>query len=323
MRCLVQGERGVRRWQIRNKVEREQALTAVKGFFSGMNKARDLKKTAEIKEMFLVYLPYWRVHAFVAGWLFGRVKAGEDSTKPIEVEVMEEMLWNDAAADVSEFGVHRISANLADLEPFDSELLHAEGMVFEPVESRDEALREAQSHFLYEARKKKRLAEKFSEKIHYLRQQLSVVYFPLWVARYEYRGRNYQVVVDGTNSKVLYGKAPGNIFYRAIMLIVGMALGNFLIVNGTIIGGLIFGNSSDSDGVWLLALPLVIGVGIVAAGYARFRHGEEVETIQASAKKAALADDSGGSGLLSGGLELVKGISGVDVEDLSKLAGLK
>lgn len=319
VRSLVQGERGVQRWQIRNKIERQQAMAAVQGFFSGMNKARDLKQAAKIKELFLVYLPYWRVHAFVAGWLFGRVKSGKDSTKPIEVEVMEEMLWNDAAADVSEFGVHSVSASLADLEPYDSEFLHAEGMVFEPVESRDDALQEAQSHFLYCARKKQRLAEKFSEKIHYLRQQLSIVYFPLWVARYEYRGRNYQVVVDGTNAKVLYGKAPGNIFYRAIMLIFGMALGNFLIVNGTIIGGLILGNDSDSDGIWLLALPFLIGLGIVAAGYARFRHGEEVESIQGSAKKAALAGDSKDTGLLSSGLELVKEVSGLDVTDLSQL----
>ena len=50
---------------------------------------------------------------------------------------MEEMHWNDAAADVSEFGVHRVSASKQELEPYDAERLHAEGMVFEPVESRE------------------------------------------------------------------------------------------------------------------------------------------------------------------------------------------
>lgn len=323
MRSLVQGERGVRRWQISNKIERQQAMTAVKSFFSGMNKARDLKKTADIKELFLVYLPYWRVHAFVAGWLFGRVKSGKDSTKPVEVEIMEEMLWNDAAADVSEFGVHRVSADLADLEPYDSDLLHAEGMVFEPVESRDDALLEAQSNFLYRGRKKKQLTQKYFEKFHYLRQQLSIVYFPLWVARYEYRGRNYQVVVDGTNGKVLYGKAPGNIFYRAIMLIAGMAIGNFIIVNGTILGGLIVSNSDDGDTLWLLLIPFVIGLGLIAAGYSRFRHGEEVESLQESAKKADLADGSNKKGTLAGGLELFGELSGMDVSSIKDLSDLR
>jgi hypothetical protein len=326
MRSLVEGDRGVRRWQISNKIERGQAMTAVQGFFSGMNKARDLKKTAAVKELFLVYLPYWRVQAFVAGWLFGRVKSGEDSTKPVEVEVMDEMLWNDAAADVSEFGVHQVSAALSDLEPYDSEFLHAEAMVFEPVESRDEALTEAQSHFLYRGRKKQRLQQKFFEKFHFLRQKLSLVYYPLWVARYEYRGRNYQVVVDGTSGKVLYGKAPGNIFYRAIMLIAGMALGNFILVNGIFVVVAINSGSNDSDGYWLLLLPLLIGSALIAAGYTRFRHGEEVEMLQDSAKKAALTDGSGKMGTLSGGLQLLGDLSGVDVTDLTdlrKLTGMK
>jgi hypothetical protein len=319
MRSLVQGERGVRRFQIRNKTDRERAMSAVTGFFSGMNKARDLKKTADIKEMFLIYLPYWRVHAFVAGWLFGRVKSGKDSTKPVEIEIMDEMLWNDAAADVSEFGVHSVSAAKSDLEPYDSEMLHAEGMVFEPVESRDDALREAQSHFLHRGRSKQRLQQKFFEKFHYHRQQLSLVYYPLWVARYEYRGRNYQVVVDGTNANVLYGKAPGNIFYRAIMLIAGMAVGNFILVNGTIITALIVGNSEDGDGFWLPFVALGAGIAITVAGYLRFRHGEEIESLQKSARKAALADGSGSKSLLSGGLDLLGDLSGIDVSDLTDL----
>ncbi len=324
MRSMVQGERGIRRWQIRNKIERERAMTAVKGFFSGMNKARDLKKTAEIKELFLVYLPYWRVQAFVAGWMFGREKSGKDSTRPVEVEVMEEMVWNDAAADVSEFGVHRVSAEHADLEPYDSDLLHAEAMVFEPVESRDDALQEAQSHFLYQGRLATTLKQKFFEQFHYLRQKLSLVYYPLWVARYEYRGRNYQVVVDGTSGQVLYGKAPGNIFYRALMLVAGMAVGNFILVNGTIIVGLTVAGSDDSDALWLPLVALAAGLGIVIAGYLRFRHGEEVESLQKSARKAALADGSSREGAfsLSGGLDLIGELSGLDVSDITDLRKL-
>ena len=322
MRSLVQGDQGVRRWQIVNKLNREQALAAVKGFFSGMNKARDLKKTADIREVFLVYLPYWRVQAFVAGWMFGREKSGKDSTRPVEVEVMEEMLWNDAAADVSEFGVHQVSAAKSDLEPYDSDALHAEGMVFEPVESRDEALAEARSHFLFRGRKKKQLRQKFFEKFHFLREKLSLVYYPLWVARYEYRGRNYQVVVDGINGQVLYGKAPGNIFYRALVLIGGMALGNFILVNGTILGGLLLSASDDGDAVWALLIPLAVGIGLITAGYMKFRHGEEVEAIQASAKKAALAEGQEQKGLLSGGLELLGEVSGMDIKELSDLRKL-
>ena len=78
MRSIVQGERGVRRWHVSAKIERPGALEAVKGFFSGFSKARDLKDEAQVSELFLAYLPYWRVQAFVAGWIFGRVSAGEN-----------------------------------------------------------------------------------------------------------------------------------------------------------------------------------------------------------------------------------------------------
>lgn len=299
MSSLVQGERGVRRWHVTNRLNRSAALEEVKNFFKGMNKARDLDDKAEIAELFLVYLPYWRVNAFVAGWLFGRVKSGDDNTKPVEVEVMEEMEWNDAAADVSEFGVHRITVSHQDLEPYDAESLHAEGMVFEPVESRTEALEEAKLHFIHRGRSTRSLNQKYFEKFHILRQRFSLVYYPLWVARYRYRNRSYQVVVDGVEGKVLYGKAPGNVFYRAAMLVGGVAAGTFIMVNGTIIAGLAISSSDDSDGLGFLLLPIAIGIGLVVAGYRKFRYGEEVEMLQKSARKLSLGRRKSSGGLLS------------------------
>jgi hypothetical protein len=86
-RLFVQGDRGVRRWQLRRVVTRDQAQQTVASFFNGMNKAGDLRRRAEIKELFLVYLPFWRMMAYIAGWRLGRVRRDKDSTKPIEVEV--------------------------------------------------------------------------------------------------------------------------------------------------------------------------------------------------------------------------------------------
>jgi hypothetical protein len=288
LRSFVQGERGVRRWQVANRLQRQQALDAVTLFFRDIKKARDLSRTAQIRETFLVYLPYWRVQAFVAGWMFGRVKSGDKSTKPVEVEVMEEMHWNDAAADVAEFGVHAITVTREALEPYDSQRLHAEAMIFEPAESRTAAMAEAEAHFTYRARQKRLLRTRYFEKFHFLRPDFSLVYYPLWVARYEYRGRNYQVVVDGVEGNVLYGKAPGNILYRAAALVAGLALGNLILVNGSILAGLLVANSDEGDSAGALLIPLAIGIGLIYAGYRAFRYGEEVETMQAGAKKAAL-----------------------------------
>jgi hypothetical protein len=306
---LVQGERGVQRWQVSRRVSREGAVKSVQGFFTGLKKATDLRKRARVSEVFLVYLPYWRMSAFVAGWMFGRVRSGDDKTKPVEVEIMEEMHWNDAAVDVSEFGVHRVSVSKQDLEPYDPDRLHAEGMVFEPSESRTEAMAEAEAHFIHRGRGKKKLKTKFFEKFHLLRTRLGLVYYPLWVARYEYRKRNYQVVVDGVRGEVLYGKAPGNIFYRAAALVVGMALGNLSLVNGTLLAGRLLAEDADKESLLLLLLPLGIGIGLIAAGYRAFRYGEEVEQIQEGAKKAALRADKGILGRLDTGLGVIEELS--------------
>src|SRR5512139_1621524 len=165
-RLFVQGDRGVRRWQLRRVVSRDQAERTVRGFFSGMNKAGDLQRKAEIQELFLMYLPFWRVLAAVAGWRLGRVRKDKDSTKPIEVEVLEEMQWNDAAVDVSEFGVNRVPLAGKNFEPFDQDRLSAEGMIFEATESSTDAVAEAATFFQQTARSRKSLSTTYLEKFH-------------------------------------------------------------------------------------------------------------------------------------------------------------
>jgi hypothetical protein len=291
-RLFVQGDRGVRRWQLRRLITRDQAQHTVTGFFNGLNKAGDLKRQAEIKEIFLAYLPFWRVLAYVAGWRLGRVRRDKDSTKPVEVEVLEEMQWNDAAVDVSEFGVNHVPITGQHFEPFDQDRLSAEGMVFEVAESPTDAVAEADAYFQQVARSKKRLSSTYLEKFHLLRQRLSVVYYPLWVARYEYRNRSYQVVIDGVNNKVLYGKAPGNILYRAGALVLGMAVGNLLLVHGTALAFRVLAFSSDSknNGWAIVLIPPVLGILAMIKGYRSFRYGEEVEQIDREARKALNKD---------------------------------
>lgn len=286
---LIQGENGIRRWQVQRKVERGQAEKTVRSFFKGMNKAMDLASQAEIKHLFLIYLPYWRVQADVAGWRFGRERKDQDETRPVEVSVMETMHWNDAAVDVSEYGVQRVTLDKNQLQPYDHDLLHSEAMVFEPAESATEAMAEAEGYFTYKARQRGSLTTTFYEKFHFLQPQFSIVYYPLWVGRYEYKKRNYQVVVDGTTNRILYGKAPGNIFYRAMMLVLSMALGNFILTNGSIVAFNIVAraNSSDDEGILLLLLvPLVVAALIIFGGYTAFRYGEEVEHLPSENKKA-------------------------------------
>jgi hypothetical protein len=275
MNSLVQGERGVRRWQVQRRVEREMAQQAVQDFFSGAKKASDLKEKATITEMFLAYIPFWRIEATVAGWRFGRVKAGDDKTKPAEKEVLKSMHWNDAALDVTEFGVHQITVFREHLQPFNSQALHAEAMVFEPAESPTAAETEAADYFRYRAQREASLTHTTHEEIQILHPNFSLVYYPVWVGRYEYNKRHYQVVVDGVKGSVMYGKAPGNHLYRAAMLVAGLAAGNLLLIDGTALMAALL--SDSDDGGLAILLPVVVGLSLIFAGYRAFRYGEEVE----------------------------------------------
>lgn len=300
LHSLVQGERGVRRWQVARQIDRAAAQQAVRGFLSGMRKARDLQRAASIDELILVYLPFWRVEATVAGWLFGRVRKDKDETKPDEHAVFESMHWNDAAVDVTEFGVHRIVVSRDELHPFDNQAVHAEAMVFEPSESRTDALDEARAHFVYRSRLAAGQTRTHYENIQLLRPDFGLVYFPVWLARYSYRRRVYQVVVDAVSGKVMYGKAPGNILYRAMALVTGLAVGNLVLVNGTILAGL--AASDSDDGLAILLLPIAIGIGLILYGYRQFRYGEEVEDKPKEFQKAAVGP---GKGLFGGALPSV------------------
>ena len=141
------------------------------------------------------------------------------------------MSWSGAACDVGEFGVQTIPLTGQTLEPFDPGALHAAGMVFEPVGSVSDAQAAAQAEFdgrINQAADLERVSQVFVRSI---RQRFGLIYYPLWVLRYTYRSRAYQVVVDGYSGLVLYGKAPGNTLYRAAVLVGGMALGAFMMVD--------------------------------------------------------------------------------------------
>jgi hypothetical protein len=280
MRSYVRGERGVLRYQVPQKVERQAAISAMLRFFSSnMAIARNLSSQATISESFLVYLPFWTVWGRVAAWAFGQKRVGSGDKaryEPREVRLVQEFTYTMAACDVGEFGVTELNLTNQELRSFNPDELHNAGMVFEPVGSTSEARQSAEQEFNDQIQRKAgldRVSQLFTRPF---RQRFGLVYYPLWVLRYLYRGRSFQVVVDGYTGEVLYGKAPGNTIYRAAVLVLGMALGAFVAIDLTtlILYGL--GDSNDFP-FWLLLLTIVGGFAIMYTAYRRFRYGEQYE----------------------------------------------
>jgi hypothetical protein len=285
----VSGDRGVSRYQVERRIERDRATQALRGFWVGLNRAFDLSSRAQITELFLAYLPYWRAQSQMAGWLFGQVKVSSGKSErlePREVQLMEDVDWNAAAGDVAEFGVDSLALAGTQFKAYDPDALHREGMVFEPTGSQTDAGDTAQQDWLKQAQRESRLDQVGQTVLHFLRRSLALVYYPLWVGRYTYRNRAYQVVVDGYSGKVLYGKAPGNIYYRALMLVAGTGLGAFVVVDGLALAVTLLGSSrhSGSGDLVLLAIPIIVGGALIYGGYRLFRWGEEIE-LRTTARK--------------------------------------
>lgn len=283
LRSMVRGERGLMRYQVPQRIDRQGALNAMRQFLSShRNIAINAARQASLQEAFLAYLPFWASWARVLGWIFGqkRVQDGEHTRfKPREVKFTQEVSWTGAACDVGEFGVETLPLTDQPLEPFAADALHASGLVFEPVGSLSQARQSAEQDFERRAQSSAHLDRLGQVFIRYLRWRMGLVYYPLWVLRYLYRGRAFQVVVDGYNGQVLYGKAPGNTLYRALVLVGGMLLGAILAVDVSATAFYLAIQAEDGgDGLFVFGLAAIAaGAMVMYSAYRAFRYGEQFE----------------------------------------------
>jgi hypothetical protein len=197
--------------------------------------------------------------------------------EPREKKTVRELTWNAPACEVGEFGVRQVSLEGCALEPFNPDVLHRSGMVFEPVGSEENALEAARSSFDETIRGAVSMGRTSQVFTRLVRARLGLVYYPLWVIRYQYRSRAFQVVVDGVTGQVLYGKAPGSVSYRAAVLVGGMAAGAALAID---VPALALSGLSGSDDDFLLVVALgafIIGLGLMFGAYRTFRYGEHYE----------------------------------------------
>jgi hypothetical protein len=280
LRSVVSGEHGIRRYQVPQRVEREAATAAYLKFLSGsMAIARDVHRTAQLTEVLMVHLPFWASWGRAVGWIFGEKQVGDSDHRryePREVRIVEEMSWNAAACEVGEFGVTEINLAGRPLEPYAADDLHRSGMVFEPVGSSDEAMQMANQDFERRAVAKANLDRVAQSFVRTLHPRQALVYYPLWVLRYSYRQRAFQVVVDGFSGEVLYGKAPGNSWYRAAVLVGGMAVGAGVAIDLPLLVINASSNSDNNSGAFAL-VAFIAGLAIMYSSYRTFRYGEHYE----------------------------------------------
>jgi len=282
---LVVGDISLPRFYIPYKVKRLGAFYTARQWFSGWQKASDLRKSGRISDIFLVYLPFWRVSYQVIGVIKGnRVYKDEKRERrmPVERAVSRKYSWEEIAIDPYEFGVRYIPFLPTQLKPFSAEEMRREGMVFEPMETETHARGKAKVVFRSYALDEMDIDEITYEKLFYLKEDISLVYYPLWIVRYLYKERAYQVVIDGVENKILYGRAPGNNSSRSLALIGSLFAGVFLIttVFKDVVPNIFTNIAGDGNlffgALIIIALASLGGLWIILSGFSKFRYGGEV-----------------------------------------------
>lgn len=285
---LLDGEKGVLRLQVRPTVGQEQVEAMVRRFFLRWDRDPDLEREAAIREFFVVYVPYWRVSMRAAAWLAGR-NVGEDSDDPAEKTIVEDSVWTVSAYNASQFGLQELKGLQGrELEPFDREALRQHALVFEPETSGARASEQAELAFRQAAHRQSGVTSTLFQRFLFFGKRLSLVYYPLWVARYTFRGRSYRVVVD--DHRVVYGQAPGNPTWRAAILVLAVLVGatlpldflmgwSWMVANEPLSLGfdLRLVESGLACGVYYATTWAVawLSVSILLAGYRFFRFGGE------------------------------------------------
>jgi hypothetical protein len=278
----TKGESGALKFYVPKVLSRDEAINKAYNWLGkGLAKARGLKANSKIEDVFLVYIPYWRVRADVVGWIFGQEKRTRTvnnrvQTYYVDVERKIQKTYDNtfAACDISELGVQKVNLAGDELHPVDFETLQQEGMIFNIISSESKVSESAKQQFVIDARNSARVDRINFEYYDLVRENISVVYYPLWVTRYNFKNRTYQVVIDGEDGSTCYGKAPGNNLYRAIMGILGIGVGMYL---ATLFGAFSAIEAFEEGTFVIYILALIFGIIIMIAGYKKFRYGGEVE----------------------------------------------
>jgi len=278
----VVGRRGVVRLMVLARVDRQQAETAVAGWFrGGIRKEPALRREAGIEEMLLAWFPFVRARADIVGWLLGTVterrKRGnqwETLEKPVERQVEQGVDLTLPAAEMAELGVQRIDLRGDSLMALDERRLRRLGMVFQPAVAVETAAEAALQQALSQARSGSGLHRVTFSWLAVVRRRVSLVYYPMWIIRYGFRGRTYQVLVDAEDGTIAYGKAPGNNLFRAGSLVAACAAAAFI---GTTLLQRLGWLLSRENGLAVLGLAGILLAGVVGWGYSQFRHGGVVE----------------------------------------------
>ena len=235
---------GVARRHFPVKVERLRAVGLAKRWLQeNRDTPRDMG-SAVVVAAHLLYIPIWEARAYVVGWEFGRkfrarqesVRQGDDeyiTIKMVEEGVQQglftERRFYRAATDLAALGIGRPQISGREFAlPYSTGELEEGAAVLDNDNDHELVMAEARQAFLTPP-----MGTVGSVKLFLLREAIALLYYPIWFLQYTYRGRRYEITVDGRDGTVHSARAPADgrrciaallVSYTALALALGVVV---------------------------------------------------------------------------------------------------
>jgi hypothetical protein len=197
-----------------NKYDETQIDESIRNWMrSGFLKPPDLARKSKTLEKNLVYLPFWVVSVEAKTSYKGIF---ERISPPIvkEGKIQKEYNWLVLAREAAGFPAREYDVPLKGKIPYDFRKIESFAKVFNSEINRDEALELAKQQIEVHHRY---LLQQDVDKIVETYTEINVkqavyLHSPVWFVKYEYKGKTYQLIMDGAAGMALKGDIPASEF---------------------------------------------------------------------------------------------------------------
>lgn len=180
---------------------------------TGFIKPPDLAKKSKIMEKNLVYLPFWVVSVEAKSTYKGIFERMAPAVVK-EGKIEKEYDWLVLARKATEFPTKEYDVPLAGKIPFDFRKIEGFAKVLNSEIDKDDAVEFARQQIDQHHRY---LAQEDVDKIIEMNTSINVkqtvyLHAPIWFVKFEYKGKLYQLLVDGASGMVIKGDIPSSGF---------------------------------------------------------------------------------------------------------------
>lgn len=292
-------------------MNQDEARATAQAALQRLGVPRLLREHARFQDVLLCYVPFYESTAIRLGTFFMKERiekprpmtdgrpddwaVGHWSEEPPVEKEDTKVIEQDAvlvgpACELPELGADRIrladlrrGATKVALEAFDLVALQSRAVVFWPSKPPERFTDEA----TWRIRTRGDLTT-------YVEQRVKVLFYPVWQARYRYRGRLYDIAMDGVTGALLRGQAPLEPEGAVALAVSGLVLAAFCI--GRVVGlevavhwplaGLGASAAGHAGSMLILGLGTVIGCILAWRGWARIQR-RGVQTLESETVEAA------------------------------------